>query len=205
MSNSSNGGKANPPGETPGGARVRLFDMQQTLGADQCAVDAERQYNTEAFKYQIRNLRGLDRDTLLDFSADHVNLRFKDGYVAPPDAIDTDTSVRIGKEWYPRGKQQLPSRIYHAVPDMTRGQIQDVSKVIPESTAGREQSLAGVQIDRFEPLLPNIASEVQNPEHIVPDAWTRGGEDTRASMRTVAYITADGFRRESPGAPYTMQ
>ena len=47
---------------------------------------------------------------------------------------------------------------------------------------------------------PELQRQVQNPVHIVPTAWVRGGEDTRDATRTPAFI---GSQRTSPSLPET--
>jgi hypothetical protein len=52
--------------------------------------------------------------------------------------------------------------------------------------------LSGIEIDRFEPLIPCISEVVQDPQHIVND---RSGTNTRAWVRDEDYIKKCGFTR----------
>lgn len=184
---------------------MKLFDVQENLGNDDCAINGRNTLNENIRNYTFDNFHGdgRNRDKLLDFTKDHNNLRFTDGYV-PGGAIDKDTEFRTTNEWHQRGRQQLPARIYHAVPDLSRGDVQDDSGVrAGETTFDKASSLAGVSIDRFVPLIPQKEREVQDPNNIVSSDWVRGGQSTRDLTRTVAFITSDGFRRETPVAPWT--
>ena len=48
-------------------------------------------------------------------------------------------------------------------------------------------SLSGITIDRFEPLIDCIENNIQDTKHIVPEHWVRGGADTRAVIKNIDY------------------
>ena len=105
------------PSMPPGGAR-QLFDIQQRPGSDACAVDAENAYNGGILGYNVYNAHGASLDALIGFSSQHNNLRFTDGLgTPPPDVIDTDTVLRQGYSWEPRGRVQLNTRTYQGPAD----------------------------------------------------------------------------------------
>lgn len=56
-------------------------------------------------------------------------------------------------------------------------------------------ALAGVSIDRFIPLVPCLANNVQNTNHIIPKLWVRGGESSRAHIQNVDYYNLCGVKR----------
>jgi hypothetical protein len=182
---------------------MKLFDIQQTPGSDECAVDAENAYNRDVFSYRVNNYRGAGRDALVEFASPHTNLRFSDGAGAPKGGIDVESQIRNGAEWHARGRRQLQARVYHAVPDMSRGKIQDDTQKIGDVTHDRMTALSGVTVDRFEPV-GDAHRDAQNADHIVP-SWTRSGDDTRQATRTLAYVSAQGFRRETPASPWVLE
>ena len=47
--------------------------------------------------------------------------------------------------------------------------------------------LSGITIDRFIPLIPCIKDNIQDPIHLIPSSWVRGGADTRAVIRNIDY------------------
>ena len=47
--------------------------------------------------------------------------------------------------------------------------------------------LSGISINRFIPLIPCIKDNIQDPKHLVPTEWVRGGADTRAVIRNIDY------------------
>jgi len=53
--------------------------------------------------------------------------------------------------------------------------------------------LSGVTIDRFTPLVPHIAANVQDPRHLIP-TWPRGGQMTNVVVRNIDYMRTCGYR-----------
>lgn len=187
------------------GRSMKLFGVQQNPGTDPCAVDSDNTYNTDVFSYRVRNFHGAGRSELVDFSSDHTNLRFQDGVGTSMSEIDVDTKMRQGAEWHPRGRQQLSARVYHAVPNLSRGKSradESGAAMFGEVSHDRSTALSGVSVDRMEPV-SQAHKEVQNPDHIIPQ-WTRSGDDTRQATRTLAYVGSDGNRRETPANPWTQ-
>jgi hypothetical protein len=100
-------------------------------------------------------------------------------------------------------RQQLNARPYRSVPYMgnCRAPLMDSDTysmlISGESTrTGKAcNSLAGVTIDRFEPLVPCLRYNIQNPEHYIPKYWVRGGTDTRAYIRNSDYLRACGIKK----------
>lgn len=48
-------------------------------------------------------------------------------------------------------------------------------------------TLSGITINRFIPLIPCIENNIQDPIHLIPDKWVRGGADTRSTIRNIDY------------------
>ena len=57
-------------------------------------------------------------------------------------------------------------------------------------------TLAGVSIDRFIPLVPCLQENIQNPEHIIPQYWVRGGESSRSYIQNIDYYKLCGIKKE---------
>lgn len=100
-------------------------------------------------------------------------------------------------------RKTLDVRPYRTVPGMTQclTPLMDsdlYSQMITgESTRMGKgcNSLAGVTVDRFEPLVPCLKYNVQNPVHLIPKYWVRGGMDTRAFIRNADYLRACGIEK----------
>ena len=53
-------------------------------------------------------------------------------------------------------------------------------------------SLSGISINRFIPLIPSIRENIQDPEHIVPSYWVNGGLSTRNNLKNINYLKSCG-------------
>jgi hypothetical protein len=187
---------------TPAG---ELFDIQSRPGTDPCTVSAENEFNQNIYGRSVYNSFGSSRDSLIGFASDSRNLRFGDGVgETPPDQVDQSSQLRHGYGWHSRGKVQLTPRVYQGPADLSGANLEMMPEepgvVWGESTFNRHSALSGITIDRFEPLVPELKKDIQDPEHIVPTAWVRGGQDTRAETRTLSFVGAQGFAQSgSPG------
>lgn len=100
-------------------------------------------------------------------------------------------------------RQQLRTRPYRTVPYMGNCRAPMMNPdaysmlVSGESTRTGKgcNSLSGVTIDRFEPLVPCLRYNIQNPVHYIPKYWVRGGMDTRAYIRNTDYLRACGIKK----------
>eukprot|EP00873_Tetraselmis_striata_P043789 jgi/Tetstr1/464053/TSEL_008858.t1 len=182
-------------------ASSRLFYNMNRPTDDKCAYTVEEDQNRSQFDYSTYNYFNQKRDNLVDFTSQHVNLRFGDGVngLAPAETIGVDSAFRNDKKWTPRGAQQLAVRTYHAVPDLTGGSVHDTkgeeAVAWGDASFNRSTALSGVFIEQqFQPLLPALKGEVQDATHIV-EPWTRGGDNTREASRSLAFIQGQGYQR----------
>eukprot|EP00873_Tetraselmis_striata_P033982 jgi/Tetstr1/454246/TSEL_041165.t1 len=182
-----------------------FFDLHRPTD-DKCAYTVEEDQNRSQFDYTMLNLHNQKRDDLVEFTSQHLNLRFGDGVngLASPQTIDQDSSFRNDTKWTPRGVQQLPVRTYHAVPDLSGGAVHDTKGeegvAWGDSTFNRSTALSGVFIEQqYQPLIPSLQGEVQDAAHIV-EPWTRGGDSTREASRSLAFIQTQGYGRGDTAA-----
>ena len=49
--------------------------------------------------------------------------------------------------------------------------------------------------DNFIPLVPSLAENVQNVDHIIPTFWVRGGMSSRAVIRNIDYMKSCGLNK----------
>jgi hypothetical protein len=96
-----------------------------------------------------------------------------------------DTSHFLGTPFLGRGESTLK------MPDLKSRLI------IGEDTSQSRScnTLSGISIDRFTPLVPCLADNVQNTKHIVPEYWVRGGMSTRNIIRNIDYMRTCGFKK----------
>jgi hypothetical protein len=171
-----------------------LFDERTGLFNDSCFQRDRDRQSTESSNYGVLNHRNLDvcgRDVLA-LSTCHPNLRFKNGVGNVSSCnVETDSSVRIEgpKTTNPKHRQQLATRVAHAGPNLSRGDVNAdaESALIHAENSLRKRPcsvLTGVTTDNFAPLLPCVQS-VQAVEHVVPN-WQV--VDTRAWVRDADYL-----------------
>jgi hypothetical protein len=96
-------------------------------------------------------------------------------------------------------RQQLNVRPYLTTPYMgsCRSPMLDVdtySRISNGQTTRERKSMnSGTRAERFIPLVKCLKENIQNPSHIIPVYWTRGGLDTRANIRNSDYLKECGI------------
>lgn len=176
--------------------KVKLFTIPHRPNDDDCAQDAKILYNQSGFDYSMANFYGADRKDLIEFSSDQTNLRFQQGFGTPVASVmDESCRIRDDVGWNPRGKVQLTSRIYGAVPNLSHGTPNPDQESsmwhVKHDVVNRE--ITEIETSRFVPLIDPISRSIQDPKHIVPTEWVNGGEDTRGRLRDPEYLKQNGF------------
>ena len=119
--------------------------------------------------------------------------------------VNDSTKIRFGEMSIQEGKKELPTRLFIGSPYMSAGQSEmkntDLSSRLKYSEDTRVKksasNLSGVSIDNFIPLVPNIAENVQNTDHIIPEYWIRGGMNSRSVHRNINYLRSCGKQQQS--------
>jgi hypothetical protein len=133
------------------------------------------------------------------------------------DNISTDSDLKNGCAGnvitHTGAKQQLRVRPYRTVPHMgaCRAPLMnpDTYSILLSGESTRTgkgcDSLSGVTIDRFEPLVPCIKYNIQDPVHYIPKYWVRGGMDTRSYQRNSDYLRSCGISNKNCITPCQKQ
>ena len=116
--------------------------------------------------------------------------------------VDTESGLLKSVLTNDKIPQQLETRPYN-VPYMGAGETHIVEpEVYSRLVSGAEtrvkkatDALSGVSIDRFIPMVPCLAKNIQNTDHIIPEYWIRGGESSRAYIQNVDYFKMCGIQR----------
>jgi len=118
--------------------------------------------------------------------------------------IDADSTIRNSHNLTNmRYIQQLYTRPYNTVPYMGRGKTDAILESVLQSgedTSQKKQcnTLSGIYIDRFVPMVPCLAENVQNPAHLVEEVvskdWIRGGIPSRDIVRNTDYLMKCGYK-----------
>ena len=136
----------------------------------------------------------------------HPTLTHRDGYGWTSTFgcnIDDDSKMRNAKNiTNPRLIHQLNTRPYLTVPYMGRGSGNIcVESVLNNSEdTGQKRScntMSGINIDRFVPLVKCLEGTIQNPENIVQEGasedWVRGGVPSRQMLQDKIYLDKCGY------------
>ncbi len=161
------------------------FRQSTRLSNDQCEENAYDRGNSEIAHYNLNRYR-FEHDTSA-FNEPGTMLRVADRTfsVDPDNYRLADTS---------KASKLLQTRPFATMPFMGAGQtsviLPDVhSRLIMGELSTTKMAYNPVSIrerDFFRPipLIPSIAREIQNPIHIIPRYWTRGGMSTRNQIKS---------------------
>ena len=181
------------------------FDKHHRLGSDVCWVNAQNDQSKSIHDYNMFNFYKTNvpeckeqNNKLKEFVVEN-NLHMKEGYGFTNSCLVDNDSMLRNKQTMTQGKckNQLDTRLFHAVPDMSHGGFKAVieSKLTQGQDTGEKKScdvLSGKGLDVFTPLIPCLKESVQNHNNIVPK-WVRGGEHTRDHLKQKDYLKNNGY------------
>ncbi len=178
-----------------------MFDGQNHLRLDTCALRLKDRDNTSYAAYNLTNLRamcpdenggGLSKQHPLSVSLAYRNLWVWDGYGINPQAVNVDTAFKETALTHPRTRMQLPKRVFEAVPDLSHGRL--VPDVESRLLSGHDTSaqrdcdrVTEKDYKRFDPGVCTISTV-----HIIPP-WTNGGAPSREIARSDAFLRSIGY------------
>lgn len=152
----------------------RYFDFNNRLSADPCAYSKYMSENESFSDYILNNhlvkpTNEKDRQGFDDLVMCNPNLRFRDGYGLSAGAVDQDSSIKYqGKCVRGPEKQQLKSRMFHAVPNLAKGSCAPNTESYLltggfDTSLYRDcSSLAEKTFDRYMPFLDCMQGYVED-------------------------------------------
>jgi hypothetical protein len=119
------------------------------------------------------------------------------------DYIDQSTMLRNGDFKNRVVKHGLDTRLFPGSPLLARGQSilknPDLSSRLMQGEETRVHKssnfASSYSVNNFIPLVPSIANNIQNTDHIIPTYWIRGGMSTRSVVRNIDYMKSCGIKR----------
>lgn len=182
---------------------MRLFDEENRLTTDKCAVLTKELQNRSVNDYYLYNMYPTstceDTSSMDDFVANNPNLRYKEGYgFLNSCTVDEDTKLRNNAQMTNfRGKEQLCTRWEQAAPDLGRGGlIPNVESRLKMSEDTSDIKICDIlqekDFNRFIPMVGCLQQSIQNPQHIIMP-FDRGGAFTRDYVRSDEYLQQCGF------------
>ena len=177
------------------------------LNQDYCNKESNIRNNNKIYDYHQFNIIDNNRNQYLNSSnqAGLYQNNNKDGTGA---FVDFDSHFRNGVNGNimtctrDKTDKLLQTRTFYGVPFMGKGQtiLEDPdlkSKMITGEITNfgkSTNSLSGISINRFVPLIPSIKENIQNPEHIIPEYWVNGGISTRNNVKNINYMKTCGMK-----------
>ena len=117
--------------------------------------------------------------------------------------IDNSTMLRNTLQHKDERRKELNTRVFPGAPYMGRGQgileFTDVNSRLnfgeDTRTSKSNNITSSYSANNFIPLVPSIAQNIQDPVHIIPTYWVRGGMSTRVVLNNIDYLKSCGFRK----------
>lgn len=184
------------------------FNNMTSLENDPCYLNTRERENMNALNYNIPQfeINRVNYSTRSQYFDSLNNLAMyeynKDSFFKNVDAesklfegvsgnMITNTGCKADKQENTSG-YVFPFQGYR-YPDESN--IDTYSRLVNSALTHDKTSTRGVSIDRFIPLLKSVRDEVQNPVHLIPKYWVRGGMDTRSVIRNIDYLKSCGVSR----------
>ncbi len=173
-----------------------VINQETRLAYDQCYLSDIESTNARLSQY------ALDSRQINDDSLNHNEIRglYRNNHDGKGRYVNDETKLRHGQRCSEKGRvaKSLDTVLFAGPPFMGNGSSTlrnpDIkSRLMSGEQTHVKKSIAptcGVTIDRFTPLIPCIAENIQNTEHIIPDHWVRGGMSTRTVVRNSDYLAS---------------
>lgn len=197
------------PKPTEGCRKFNINNLTRTRD-DQCYTTTRTLQSVSVCDYNTLAYKDCDcaSKNVAAVAMNEPTVNYRDGYgwtSVDGCNIDADSKLRNAHNLTNmRYIQQLYTPPYKTVPYMGRGYLSDAAlETILQSGEDTHQkkqcnTLSGVYIDRFVPLVPCLEQNVQNPVHLVEEVasrdWIRGGIPSRDIVRNTDYLMKCGYR-----------
>lgn len=180
-----------------------IINENTNIQNDKCVYRSHNINNEKIFNYNFLPAISKEnrRDQYIDASK-IVGVLQDTSYDVDGKNINNSTKLRNGK-YYKKDKKELDTPIFPGVPLISVGQSvlknPDLSSRLKYGedtrTSKSENALSSYSANNFIPLVPSLAENVQNIDHIIPTYWIRGGMSSRSVVRNIDYMKSCGFRR----------
>jgi hypothetical protein len=182
-----------------------IINQNTNVKHDNCVFDFQYHNNDKIFKYNfipsvISNENS--RKSYID-STKTLGILQSTNYDMSGENINNNTLLRNGNQQELKSKRELDTRIFPGSPLLSNGQSvlknTDLSSRLKfgeeTRTAKSANALSSYSADNFIPLVPSLAENVQNIDHIIPTFWVRGGMSSRSVIRNIDYMKSCGIKK----------
>lgn len=183
-----------------------VINQQTNMKNDKCLNTFQDINNNTIFKYNfLPNIIEGNKDTRKSYidSTKTMGILQNCNYDINGLNINNSTSLRNGTVENTTFKKELDTRLFPGAPLMSNGQSilknPDLSsrlKYGEDTRISKSSNIASsYSVNNFIPLVPNIANNIQNPDHIIPTYWVRGGMSSRSVVRNIDYLKSCGIKK----------
>jgi hypothetical protein len=182
------------------------FNQNTNINNDNCFSAYQNSNNDKMFNYyflpSVADNKNNSRNSYIN-STQNIGFLQNSNYDIKGESIDTATDLRNGTNFKDKSRKELDTRLFPGAPYMSSGQSvlknTDLSSRLKYGEDTRVSKsgnyVSAYSADNFIPLVPNLANNVQNTDHIIPTFWVRGGMSTRSVLRNVDYLKSCGFKK----------
>ena len=161
-----------------------------------CMYEFLNKNNNKIFEHQF-SILNKNNENYLETKGLNSQNNFDNG-----SNIASSTKLRNSK-MLKKNKKELSTRVFPGSPYMGKGSgVMEFTDVNSQLNFGEDtrtkksnNNIAAFSADNFIPLVPHIANNIQNPKHIIPEYWVRGGMSSRVVTNNIDYLKSCGFKK----------
>lgn len=182
-----------------------VINQSTNMKNDSCLNNYYNTNNNKIFEHSfipsvLNNTN--NRNSYID-STQNIGILQNHNYDITGSNINESTTLRNGNSNIDKSRKELDTRLFPGAPLMSNGQSilknPDLSSRLKYGESGRvsksENDTSSYSANNFIPLVPMIAENIQNPEHIIPTYWVRGGMSSRTVIRNIDYLKSCGIKK----------
>lgn len=175
----------------------KAYLINTNIHNEECMNQYLNNGNQKMFHHQFSILNNSNQE-FLDVKGMNMQMNLNNNN----NQMKSSTKLRDGK-MLKKKKIELDTRVFPGSPYMGRGagimEYTDVnsrlSMGLDTRTKKSNNITSSYSADTFIPLVPSIAANIQDPKHIIPEYWVRGGMSSRVVVNNIDYLKSCGFRK----------
>jgi hypothetical protein len=183
-----------------------IINEQTNIKNNNCLNSYNDLNNNKIFDYaflpSIFDARNDTRNSYMD-STKTLGILQNTNYDINGNNINESTILRNGNIQNIQSRKELDTRLFPGAPLLSTGQSilknTDLSSRLKfgedTRTSKSANALSSYSADNFIPLVPSLAENVQNVDHIIPTYWVRGGMSSRTVVRNIDYLKSCGLKK----------
>jgi hypothetical protein len=183
-----------------------IINQNTNIKNDMCVNTFQDLNNKKLFQYNflpsIIESKENSRNSYFN-STKTVGILQDNNYDIKGNNINDSTLLRKGNFENNSSKKELDTRLFPGAPLLSNGQSilknPDLSSRLKFGEDTRvsksNNSVSEYSANNFIPLVPNLAENIQNVDHIIPTYWVRGGMSSRSVVRNIDYLKSCGIKK----------